>query len=138
MKLRLMTPERTLFEGEVASVAGRTPGGDFEVLPGHGHWVSSVDPCSLRLRQAGDAAGEVEAFAVHGGLIEVHPDSVLVLADTAEVGGEVDEERARQARARAEDRLKRRTGEGREVDVDRARRSLARALARIEAYAARS
>lgn len=163
MKLRLMTPEGTLFEGEAVSVRGRSPGGEFEILPGHGQWVSSIDPCCLMVRAAAvaddKAAAERLPFAVHGGLIEVHPDSVLILADAAEVGGAIDEERVERARSRAEERLKAKSraarlgrpeetprGEGAEVsqsgvevqefDSDRARKALARALARLEACAA--
>ena len=81
---------------------------------------------------------------MHGGLIEVltrpHGDSVLILADTAEAAGEVNNERAARARARAEGYLKKRAPQAPEdaqgVDIERARRALARALARLEAYTA--
>ncbi len=154
MKLRLMTPEGTLFEGETVSVRGRAPGGEFEILPGHGQWVSPIDPCCLTVRAASSghpatptdrgailidkAAAERLPFAVLGGLIEVHPDSVLILADTAESGTAIDEERAERSRARAEERLDKKSGaEAREIDSDRARRAMTRALARLEACAAK-
>ncbi len=137
MKLRLMTPERTLFDGEAASVSGRSPGGAFEILPNHATWVSPADPCCLKVRVGADEAEKVLPFAVHGGLIEVRPDSVLILADAAEAGESVDGPRATQARARAEERLRQPKGggrgEARAIDVERARRALARALARIDA-----
>jgi F-type H+-transporting ATPase subunit epsilon len=146
MKLRLMTPEATLFDGEAASVRGRSPLGEFEILPSHATWVSPTEPCCVKVNVGADGAGEELTFAVHGGLIEVHPDSVLILADAAEAGESIDEARATGARARAEERLRlwklaRRggsggRGEGREVDVERARRALARALARVDAGSA--
>jgi F-type H+-transporting ATPase subunit epsilon len=140
MKLRLMTPERTLFDGEAASVSGRSPLGEFEILPSHAAWVSPTEPCLLKVHVGAGEAGKVLPFAVHGGLIEVHPDSVLILADAAEAGDSIDETRATQARARAEERLRLWRGGGRdgarEVDVERARRALARALARVDAGAA--
>lgn len=144
MKLRLMTPEGTLFQGGVTSVHGRAPGGEFEILPGHGAWVSSINPCCLTVAVSDDRAAKPLSFAVHGGLIEVlprpHGDSVLILADTAEAAGEISNERAARARARAEGYLKKRAPQAPEgaqgVDIERARRALARALARLEAYTA--
>jgi F-type H+-transporting ATPase subunit epsilon len=137
MKLRLMTPEATLFDGEVVSVQGRSPLGEFEILPSHATWVSPTEPCRLKVQVRADEAAEGPTFAVHGGLIEVHPDSVLILADAAEAGESIDEARATRARARAEERLRLwkggGRGEAREIDVERARRALARALARVDA-----
>ncbi len=151
MKLRLMTPEGTLFEGEATSVRGRSPGGEFEVLPGHGAWVSPAAPCCLTVGVAAEggtnpaAASSAEPgellFAVHGGLVEVGPDSVLVLADAAEGARDIDEARAGRARERAEERLRLRKateyGSGQHVDVDRAHSALARASARLAAHATR-
>ncbi len=155
MRLKLITPERTLFEGEVASVAGCAPEGDFEILENHGAWVSPLGICAFtarmselresgpdvparmsELRESGPdvpaRAGEEElVFAVHGGLIEVQGDSVLVLGDIAEAAEEID-------RARAESALRRAKAEVAvaapgDEDYELARRAMARAEARLAA-----
>ncbi len=129
MKLKLITPERELFEGEVASVAGRAPAGNFEIFENHGAWVSPLGICTLSAR-----AGEEErVFAVHGGLIEVQGDSVLVLGDIAEAAGEIDRERAERALKRAREEVAAGTRAGEEGEYELARRAMARAEARLEA-----
>ena len=159
MKFKLMTPERTLFEGEAVSVSGRAPGGDFQILEGHGTWVSSLGMSALHvaLGEGDGHEGQVpsrngtirskepdlrangsyrsgKAFAVHGGVIEVTPESVLVLANLAEAADEIDGDRAEGARERAAERImEHRASEG--VDVARARRALSRADARLRASA---
>jgi F-type H+-transporting ATPase subunit epsilon len=128
VRLRLITPEKTLFEGEATSVSGRSPGGEFEVRPGHGAWVS---PLEIGVLAARPSAGARPAyFAVHGGLIEVGSDRVLVLADVAESEEEIDPDRARRARERAAGRLASPPPDG-TVDPFRAQLALARASARL-------
>ncbi len=129
MKLKLMTAEKTLFEGEVASVSGRAPKGDFEILEGHGAWVSPLD---IDVLTVGLGDGESNIFAVHGGLVEVGPESVLVLADTAEAAGDVDSDRARRALDRAKERLAPARSGDEEFDSARALYAIARAKARLE------
>jgi len=144
MKLRLMTPDGALFEGDVLSVRGRAPGGEFEILPGHAPWVSPLEICLLALgrlsadAQAGARCELGMSFAVHGGLIEVGADAVLVLADLAEAPGDIDLERAERAARRARERLSSGlTEDGGRIDADRARRALARALVRIDSAGGR-
>ncbi len=140
MKLKLMTAERTLFLGEVTSVAGKAPRGEFELLENHAAWVSPVSPCCLKVTRPegrlGESAGGGEAvasFAVHGGIIEVKDDSVLVLADAAEPGDDIDYERAERALDLASKRIASgRTVDNQPVDIHRARSAMARAEARLE------
>ena len=127
-----MTPERTLFRGEVTSVSGRAPKGDFEILDGHACWVSPLDIDVLTVRSP---EGEPGFFAVHGGLIEAGPESVLVLADLAEPAVEVDTDRAGRALERAKEHLAQ--ARSKDVDAERARRAMDRAEARLEASAGR-
>ncbi|MHC4248038.1 MAG: F0F1 ATP synthase subunit epsilon [Planctomycetota bacterium] len=152
MKLRLITPERTLFEGDVESVEGRAPGGDFEILEGHGAWLSPLAICTLTARvsggpdsaaslsaaaQAGDVGsatggGVRKVFAVHGGLIEVLADSILVLGDIAEAAEDIDRARAERALSLAKEKIAVGVKEGGEA-YELARRAMARAEARLEA-----
>jgi F-type H+-transporting ATPase subunit epsilon len=144
VKLRLITPERTLFEGDVESVEGRAPGGDFEVLEGHGAWLSPLAICTLTARVSGgpdSSASDVGAapgeggrkvFAVHGGLIEVLDDSILVLGDIAEAAEDIDRARAERALSRAKEKIAVGVKEGGEA-YELARRAMARAEARLEA-----
>ena len=130
MKLKLITPDRELFSGDVESVAGTGPEGDFEVLEGHGAWVSPLAICTLTAR-AGEESRKV--FAVHGGLIEVQGDSVLVLGDIAEAAEEIDRDRAERALKRARERVEGGPRAG-EDEYELARRAMARAEARLEAF----
>ncbi len=139
MKLKLITPDRELFAGDVDSVAGTGPDGAFEILEGHGPWVSPLAICTLTAtKSAGPdgAAADLDAnrkiFAVHGGLIEVQDNSVLVLGDIAEAAHEIDRARAERALSRAKEKIAGGAKEGGEA-YELARRAMARAEARLEA-----
>ena len=128
MKLKLITPERTLFSGEVESVEGCAPGGDFEILEGHGAWLSPLAICTLTARASEE---DRKVFAVHGGFIEVQGDSVLVLGDIAEAAEEIDRVRAERALSRAKEKVA--GAAAGDEDYEFARREMARAEARLEA-----
>ncbi len=141
-----MTPERTLFEGEVGSVSGRAPDGDFEIREGHAPWVSPlvIDVITIELAEGqapsegrpapkGVGEGKSKTFAVHGGLTEVGPESVLVLADLAEAAGDIDPGRAERALERAKEHLAGSGARDADIDAERARRAMDRAAARLEA-----
>jgi len=123
--LRIITPSRIVFEGEVAGV--RVPGSlsPFEVLAGHTPLVSSLDIGEVRLTHAPNS---VEYLAVGGGIIEVTRAGVVLLADSAERAVEIDVERAKAARDRALERLRHPSPQ---VDIPRAEAALARALNRL-------
>lgn len=125
LSLEIITGERVLFE-ETDIDAVIAPGviGELGILPNHAPLVTVLQPGELRVQREGN---DDEPFFVSGGFLEVHDDTVTVLADTAERGDEIDLERAEGARARAADRLRS------EVDVNRARAQVAmqRSLMRI-------
>jgi F-type H+-transporting ATPase subunit epsilon len=75
-------------------------------------------------------AGGEEKIAVHGGFMEVRKDKVVILAEAAELGADIDVVRARQAKERAEARL---AAKREDIDFKRAQLALQRALARLEA-----
>lgn len=102
LKLSITTPERTLYSDEVDEVTLPTQMGEITVLPHHIPMVSLLAPGELRLKKGNDRI----LMAVSGGFIEVRRDRVVVLADTAERSDEIDEQRAEEARQRAEKLMK--------------------------------
>lgn len=102
IKFRIVTPERILFEEEVDQVSLPTQQGEITVLPNHIPLISILQPGELRFKKG----GEEIPMVVSGGFIEVQPFEVTVLADTAERIEEIVEERAEEARKRAEEAMK--------------------------------
>ena len=98
IRLELVTPERLLVSDEVDEVVAPGYEGEFGVLPEHTEYLAILSAGVLRYRKA----DEVRKAAVGGGFAEVTSDRVVVLADVAEKAEEIDVDRARQARERAE------------------------------------
>jgi F-type H+-transporting ATPase subunit epsilon len=99
MQVELVSPERILYSGEADMVIARTVGGgEIAFLTGHAPFVGALDIATVTIR----AAGGDETVAVHGGFVEVSNDTVTILSDVAELASQIDVERARAARDRAE------------------------------------
>ncbi|MHC4479429.1 MAG: F0F1 ATP synthase subunit epsilon [Planctomycetota bacterium] len=125
MHLNIITPERTLIQTDnAAHVLLPAENGELGVLPGHIHMVCTLQVGRIRV----DLPEESIDLATSGGFAEVMADNVVVLAETAERTEEIDQERARAARDRAQERLARRDEA---VDNVRARAALLRALNRL-------
>ncbi|MEW6724165.1 MAG: F0F1 ATP synthase subunit epsilon [Bacillota bacterium] len=127
--LEVVTPERKVYSREVEMVIARAIDGDIGVLRGHTPLVTALQPWVLRAR----IEENEERMAVSGGFMEVTPEKITILAETAELASEIDVERAKSARQRAEARL---AGEGlddEETDQIRAEAALRRAMARLRA-----
>lgn len=125
--LELVTPERLLLSEEVDEVVAPGFEGEFGVLPEHTQYLAILNIGLLRYRKG----SESRVIALGGGFAEVTPERVVVLAETAERAEEIDVERARRARERAEAALK-------EVTLDdetyaKAYAALQRALVRMSA-----
>lgn len=109
--LEVVTPERVLFSGEVDEVSMRTDGGEIAFLAHHEDYVGAVNITVAKLSVVSDmtSGGEGEAatqlIAVHGGFVHVNKDGMTILAGVAELGSEIDVERARRALSAAEERL---------------------------------
>jgi F-type H+-transporting ATPase subunit epsilon len=99
--LRIVTPERTVVDTPVDMVGAVGSEGAFTVLPGHIDFLTSLRSDALWYRQD----GRTREMAVSGGFIEVKPDHVRILADTAEYVEEIDVERARLSRQRNQELL---------------------------------
>ena len=122
--LRIITPDRVFYEGEVSMVEFNTTEGEIGVYKKHVPTTVIVSPGILTITEDG---GTKEA-ALHAGFAEILQDEVVILAEIVEWPGEIDLERARAAKERAEERLRSKTPE---TDILRAETALQRALARI-------
>jgi F-type H+-transporting ATPase subunit epsilon len=125
LHLEIVTPERLAYSGEVDMVLVPGVDGELGILPHHTPLVSLLGVGELKIRKGGDE----ESFAIVGGFLQVRPDKVVVMAETAEIGAEIDLERAVRARAEAAKALESGYAEG--ADLSAARAELQRALLRI-------
>ncbi len=128
--LRIVTPDREVVREEIeeAQIPGRE--GYLGILPGHAPLISELKIGEITFRKG----GKIEHLAVTWGFLEVLPDQVTVLAETAERPEEIDLDRARAAKERAEKRLK---SAHQELDLNRAQIALERALVRLQVAARR-
>jgi F-type H+-transporting ATPase subunit epsilon len=97
----ITTPEGKVYSEQVDEVVLPTPNGEIGILPNHIPLVSLLNAGELRIKKG----SEVTYLAVSGGFIEIRPDKIVVLADTAERAEDIDEERAEEARNQAEKML---------------------------------
>lgn len=125
LDLTIVTPERPVVHEAVLAVSVPGKGGYLGILPGHAPLLSELRPGELSYT----VANVTHYVAVSWGFAEVLPDRVTVLAQTSERAEEIDVERARRARKRAEERLSKPLDE--EVDRERAQAALERAMARL-------
>jgi len=128
LELDIISPEKKVYSGKIKSVTIPGTKGNFQVLYNHAPLISTIEIGIIKLVLTNDST---LVFTTSGGSAEVVSNKVLILADTVEPVESIDIERAKKAKERAEDRLKKR--EGIVVDVDRARIALARSLNRINA-----
>src|SRR3990172_8216110 len=101
LNLDIVTAERVVFSQEVDSVVAPGIEGELGILPHHAPLLTALKTGELRIKSNGD----VTHMAIGGGFLEVMPDKVVVLADTAERAEEIDVARAAEAKRRAEQRL---------------------------------
>jgi F-type H+-transporting ATPase subunit epsilon len=124
--LEIVTPERLAYSDTVDAVVLPGSEGELGVLPHHAPLVTMLGVGELRIRKG----GVEESFAIVGGFLQVRPDRVVVMAETADLSSEIDLEKAQEARREAE-----RAIEGAvptdAVDLAAARASLQQALLRI-------
>ncbi len=126
IKLDVVTPERVVFSEEVNMVIARALDGDLGVLANHAPLITALKIGILRVKK-GDRISHIAISG--GGFMEVNPEKITILADTAEKPGEIDVERAKSAKERAEKRL---TSQREDVDYARAEAALRRAMTRLE------
>ncbi len=125
LHLEIVTPERLVEKDTVEEIQIPGKNGYLGILPGHAPLITELGVGEITYK----ADGISYYVAVAWGFAEVLPDKVTVLAETAERAEDINVERARKARERAEERLH---SAGGEVDFDRALVALARATVRLE------
>jgi F-type H+-transporting ATPase subunit epsilon len=125
LRLEIVTPEKLAYEDDVDMVLVPGIDGEMGILPHHTPLVSLLGVGELKIRKGGSE----ESFAIAGGFLQVRPDKVVVMAETADLAAEIDLEKAQQARAEAERALEAGYVEG--ADLSAARAELQRALIRI-------
>lgn len=123
---QILTPEGSIFDDEVTGV--RVPGemGSFEVKTLHANIISSLNVGEILVRKA---AGGEQHFAVTGGFVEVVDNTLTLLAEAAEPVEDIDVERAKEAKKRAQERLE---SDDKDIDKERAKKALKRAENRIK------
>jgi F-type H+-transporting ATPase subunit epsilon len=125
IRLEIVTPERQLFDEAVDSVVVPGSEGELGILPHHAPLLTTLGVGELRIRRGGFE----ESFAIVGGFLQVRPDKVVVMAETADVSSDIDVEKAQEARREAERALE--TGYREGADLAAARAALQQALLRI-------
>ncbi len=125
LQLEIVTPERLAYSDEVDEVICPGVEGELGILPHHAPLLTTLGFGELRIRKG----AEEEHFAIAGGFLQVRPDRVVVMAETAEMGSEIDLQRAQKAREEAERTLA--AEELEPADLARARAQLQKALLRI-------
>ena len=121
--LDIVTPKGGVFSGEVEELTATGSEGEFGVLPGHAHFITTLRSGLLTCV----VEGKKEHYFVGWGYAEVGPEKTVVLADSAEHIEDIDVERAVESRKRAEERIKKQET----LDDARATAALERAAARI-------
>ncbi len=123
LTLDIVTPYGLVFTDQVDEIVAAGSEGEFGVLRHHARFLTTLKVGMLTYKKG----SETGYIFVSGGYAEVGPDKVVILADSATKAADIDVERAREAKKRAEERLKQTD----KFDVARAEAALNRAIARI-------
>jgi len=127
IKVDIVSAEGEIHSGEAQMVYAPAKMGEIGIAPRHAPLLSALKPGEVRVE---DTEGNEHFFYITGGMIEVQPYLVTVLADTALRGDQLDEAAALAAQQEAEKALE---GASEETDVARAQQELAEARARYQA-----
>ncbi|MGC9562255.1 MAG: F0F1 ATP synthase subunit epsilon [Brachymonas sp.] len=103
LHVNVVSAEESIFSGRARFVALPGESGELGILPGHTPLITRIKPGSVRIQKED---GNEEFVFVAGGILEVQPNGVTVLSDTAIRGKDLDEEKANRARQAAEEALK--------------------------------
>jgi len=124
----VVSAEEEIFAGEAEFVALPGEAGELGIFPKHTPLITRIKPGAVRIKVPGQA--EDEFVFVAGGILEVQPDNVTVLADTAIRGHDLDEAKASEAKRLAEEAL---TNKDSAIDYAKAQAELAAAVAQLAA-----
>jgi F-type H+-transporting ATPase subunit epsilon len=123
--LEIVTPERLAYSDQVDMVIAPGIEGELGILPHHAPLITTLGVGELRIKKG----GAEESFAIIGGFLQVRPDRVVVMAETADLASDIDLQKAEEARRDAERALEGGTQEP--ADLASARAQLQQALLRI-------
>jgi F-type H+-transporting ATPase subunit epsilon len=123
----IVSAEGEIYSGEASMVFAPAKMGEVGIAPRHAPLLTALKPGEVRVQ---NEEGEEESFYITGGMLEIQPHSVTILADTALRGDQLDEAAALAAQQEAEEALK---GASEETDIARAQQELAEARARYRA-----
>ena len=124
----VVSAEELIFSGEAEFVALPGESGELGIYPRHTPLITRIKPGAVRIKVPGQA--QEEFVFVAGGLLEVQPDNVTILADTAIRGADLDEAKATEAKRLAEDAL---ANQESKIDYAKAQAELSAAIAQLAA-----
>ena len=124
----VVSAEESIFSGEAEFIAAPAQMGEVGIYPRHAPMITSIKPGALRIKLADK--NEEQLIYISGGILEVQPGVVTVLADTAIRGHDLDKAQANAAKKAAEEAMKNRSSD---VDYAKAQAELAEAIAQIQA-----
>ena len=127
LEVDIVSAEGEIYKGTASMVFAPASQGEVGIAPRHAALMTTLKPGEVRVQ---DTDGNEHSFYVTGGLLEVQPHVVMVLADTALRGDQLDEEAALAAQRAAEEQLQ---GASSETDLKQAQAELAEAQARYRA-----
>jgi len=127
IRVEVVSAEAEIFKGEAKLVVVSGEMGELGIAPRHAPLITRLKPGQVRVTLAN---GEEQLFYVSGGILEVQPQVVTILADTAIRGGDLDESKAQAAKAEAERIL---AGRGEAMDLAEAQMKLVEAMAQLQA-----
>lgn len=125
IKVNIVTPDGPVYDSDANMVIAVTTTGELGILPGHIPMVAPLEIGAVRLNKD----SSTERVAVSGGFLEVRPDQVTILAQSAELAEDIDTARAIEAKKRAEARLQQKQED---LDAKRADLALRRAMNRLD------
>jgi F-type H+-transporting ATPase subunit epsilon len=128
MHVDIVSAEQEIFSGDVTMVIAPGEAGELGILPEHTPLLTRVRPGAVRLAMADGSAEEI--VYVSGGMMEVQPDVVTILADTSVRAHDLDEAKALEAKRLAEEAIANRTGQ---MEIAKAQAELAEAAAQLAA-----
>jgi F-type H+-transporting ATPase subunit epsilon len=124
-KLEIVSAEQELFSKEVEMVFAPAEMGEVGITPKHTPLITRLKPGDVRAQISKD---EIETFYVSGGILEIQPNEVTILSDTALRGEDLDEERALEAERLAQDAMK---NSDSDIDAAKAKSELLQAAAQL-------
>ena len=130
IQVEVVSSEKELYSGEAAMVIAPGVTGELGIMPQHAPLLTQIKPGVLKINLPD---GGEELLFVAGGVLEVQPNRVTVLADIAERSEDLDEARAEEARRAAEEKLQ--SSAAGDMDYAQAQAELARAVAQLQAIA---